>query len=178
MKGNAEQNSGIPNIISMYCPNPNVSFSPIKFCQCTWPETLIIVIPCLTWHFLYRGNDPRSGCISGYYRTCIWNILLKPWCFNFSRKFWFLTWSCFRDSAAHMWSQNAFVIDRNPRQKIHFWVEIMACHTKLSWQIISFINASAIPQKIIRKTIPDRKNKKDAAVLLIKYKWRHAIEPW
>ena len=41
--------------------------------------------------FLYRGKSPRSGCISGYSRTYIWNILLKPWCFNFSRNFWFLT---------------------------------------------------------------------------------------
>ena len=41
---------------------------------------------------------PQSGCISGYSRRCIWNILLKLWCFNFSRNYWFLTWSCFDDS--------------------------------------------------------------------------------
>ena len=50
------------------------------------------VEPWLTWHFLYHGTDPRSGCISGYSWTCICNwILPKPWCFNFSRNFWFLT---------------------------------------------------------------------------------------
>ena len=39
MKGNSDQNSRISNIISIYCPNPDVSFSLMNFYVCTWPET-------------------------------------------------------------------------------------------------------------------------------------------
>ena len=54
MKGNAEQNSRIPNIVSIYCPNPDVSFSLITFCLCTSPET-----PAKLDH--YPGGDHRMS---------------------------------------------------------------------------------------------------------------------
>ena len=159
MKGNAEQNSRIPHIISIYCPNPDISFSPIKFFQCTWPETLIIVIPCLTWHFLYRGKSPRSGCISGYYRTCIWNILLKPWCFNFSRNFWFLTWS-YSVIILTMYGHQTLLSWPETRVKIYSWVEIMACHTLQTKQ-----NKNLLVIHFIYKYKPDptksQQNRKD-----------------
>ena len=43
MKGNTEQNSRFPNIISIYCPSPDVEFFSHNFLSgvCTWTETLV-----------------------------------------------------------------------------------------------------------------------------------------
>ena len=41
MRDNVEQDSKILNIISIYCTNPDNSFSLVRFCLCSWPETLV-----------------------------------------------------------------------------------------------------------------------------------------
>ena len=43
MKGNAEQNSRFPKIISIYCPNHDVEFFSHTFLSgvCTWTEILV-----------------------------------------------------------------------------------------------------------------------------------------
>ena len=41
MKGNSDQSIRIPNLILIYCPDPDVSFSLINFCVRTSPETLV-----------------------------------------------------------------------------------------------------------------------------------------
>lgn len=66
-QGRVMQNS--KNFSSIYCPSLDVS--------------IIFWILCFTLQFLYRGNDPRSDCISGYSGAGI-------------RNFWFL--SCFHDT--------------------------------------------------------------------------------
>ena len=115
MKGNAERNSRILNIISIYCPNPDVSFSPIKFCQCTWPENT-------------NNSNSMPDMTFSVSWTCIRNILLKPWCFNFSRNFWFLT-SSYSVIILTMYGHQTRLSWPETRVKIYFWGEIMACHT-------------------------------------------------
>ena len=121
------------------------------------------------------GKSPRSACISGYDRTCIWNILLKS-CFNFSRNFWFLTWS-YSVIILTMYGHQTRLPWVETRVKIYFWVEIMSCHilqtnTKPKFLFFFFYKCKRDPKKSQEKRLQIGKNKKDTAVLLIKYKSR------
>ena len=68
---------------------------------------VVSAIPCLTTFSVLWGRPPGVAAVSGYSRTCIWNILLKSWCFNFRpRNVCFLTCSCFLKSTDQYSHQN------------------------------------------------------------------------
>ena len=57
------------------------------------------VIPYLSLRFLYIGNDPRNDCRVRVFQRMHLKYITQPWCLSFSRNIWFLTCSCFRESA-------------------------------------------------------------------------------
>ena len=71
---------------STHRPNPDVSFTLIKFCVCTCPETPVKIDHHIE---IYRSNL---------------DVSISPITF---------AWSCFRDSTDNIWSRNAFVRSEN-----------------------------------------------------------------